>query len=330
MSFRSIKRLKSAVVAIAGAAMLTGCFMVPGKFDSEMELSADGSFTYSYDGEIYLLGLTQLAEMSGEFDDASDASDGPCYDYNDYTDDGDEISDPADEAGSEVEAAADEIETAETTVQSALYRNEPVERECTAEELAERLDAEASRVARRQTEMEQMSALFGGVNPSDPDAGSEIAERLKRQYGWEQVDYIGGGKFDVEFRIASRMTHDFAFPMIEGMTSAQPFVHAYRRNGAVRIDAPGFAPGPGQSGAGIGGGNLGLLGLMMGMDGGSEEAEVLEMLKLMDGSFTLITDGEVLANNTDDGFERLPDGRRRMNWTIDASTEVAPMALIGM
>lgn len=354
MSFISMRRVTGVVAAAAGAALLSGCFMVPGKFESEMELMEDGSFTYSYDGEITLLGLTQLAQMSGGPFGGSSSEvidvDAPCVDYDwdayEAALEGRVAEAEAMEEAAETEdevAAEDAAEEAaaameEATVIDIIDESEySTERECTAEEIAERQE-QADRVNRRnERQARQMSALFGGIDPTDPEAGNEIASRLNRQYGWDNVRYLGNGTFDIEYSVSSRLTHDFSFPMVEGMSAAQPFLYAYRRDGAVRIDAPGLAvnqsaPYPGGMGGMGGMGALNLLAFGMTIDTKDDEEseQIAAMLGDIGGTFTLITHGEVLANNTDEGFERMGDGRRKMTWTVDAQTKIAPMALIGM
>lgn len=43
---------------------LTGCFISPGQFTSELMIEDDASFTFNYEGEIFFLGLSELAKMS--------------------------------------------------------------------------------------------------------------------------------------------------------------------------------------------------------------------------------------------------------------------------
>ena len=56
---------------------------------------------------------------------------------------------------------------------------------------------------------------------------------------------------------------------------------------------------------------------------GSKAPELPEIL----GSFTLTTDGEIMANNTDEGPQADPAGRK-LAWTISKRTAAAPTALI--
>lgn len=343
MSFLTMRRFTGAIIAVAGAALLSGCFMIPGQFKSEMELSADGNFTYSYNGEIHLLGLSQLAQMrGGPFGKGSVGTvdlDEPCYNYNweeDIEGAANEIAAATanDEPLVEIADGAADLGDAPPSIAvgNARYDDSAEERECTAEELAERQEQNERAQDRQERQARQMAALFGGTDPTDPEAGREIASRLSRQYGWNKVEYLGDGKFNIEYRITSQMGHNFAFPMIEGMTAAQPFVYAYRRNNAVRIDAPGLAIAQSTQYPGLYAGGLNLLAFAMTVDdsGDNDTAETIALLQDIGGTFTLITDGEVLANSTDEGFERLTDGRRKMVWTVDSTTEIAPMALIEM
>ena len=277
-------KLRAVALAGAGALMLSGCLLSPGQFTSQLELMKDGSFAYSYDGEIQMLALSKLAEMGNQVDDEFEAM---CWD--------------------------DDFET----------------RECTPGEVAEQKsewDAEAEdRRAKKEREAEQMKAFLGGIDPSDPEAAQELADKLARQRGWNAVEYKGDGLFDVDFAISGRLTHDFTFPTIEKLPMANSFVSVILRDeNQVRIDAPGFAA--------QGGGNpmQGMMAGMAGLAGMSEEADSdgkAPRIVLADGEFSIITDGRILANNTDEG----PQGHARgqlLSWKITPRTEQAPTALI--
>lgn len=277
-------KLRAVALAGASALMLSGCLLSPGQFTSQLELMKDGSFAYSYDGEIQMLALSKLAEMGNQVDDEFEAM---CWD--------------------------DDFET----------------RDCTPGEVAEQKsewDAEADeRRAKNEREAEQMKAFLGGIDPSDPEAAQELADKLARQRGWNTVEYKGDGLFDVDFAISGRLTHDFVFPTIEKLPMANSFVSVILRDeGQVRIDAPGFAA--------QGGGNP-MQGMMAGMAGlaGMSETEGSDgktpRLVLADGEFSIVTDGRILANNTDEGPQRHARGQV-LSWNITPRTEQAPTALI--
>ena len=197
---------------VALAALLAGCLLSPGRFASTLDIRRDGRFSYSYDGQIYLLALSKLAEMGAKAEAQEEFVQQPCHDEED------------DEDG-----AIDE-------------------RECTAEEIAaqkrEWEEGRAEREAKAKREAEMMRAMLGGIDPGDPAAAQELASRLRRQAGWEKVDYKGNGLFEVRFRIAGRLDHDFLFPTMERFPMSNFFVLANRRTGGtLRIDAPGFAMG---------------------------------------------------------------------------------------
>lgn len=287
----SLKRIAAAVLAGASAMLLSGCLLTAGKFQSELALMKDGSFSYSYDGEIQMLALSELASL-GQHAEEQFVTIG-CYDE----------------------------ETFE-------------ERDCTPEELAQQKadwDAGAAeRAEKAKKDAEMAKALLGGVDPSSPEAGREFADRLERQHGWNKVAYLGNGLFDVEFAISGRMTHDFAFPLIERVALGNFFVTTVVRDGdQVRVDAPGFLVQD-QSNP--------MRAAMLGMAGiagaGKEESEdiaevVSPRIVLPQGTFSIVTDGDILANNTDEGPAAHARGKQLV-WSVDAQSQQAPMALIGL
>ena len=335
---------KTGAIAVLGAMVLalTGCMLAPGKFASELELQRDGRFTYRYDGEIYLMAMSQLAEASQRFgeDGEKEFVPQPCYDDN-----------WADEAADEAEAAAEEaapavelnpvsslipatvaVEPAEPVI-AVAYDDDYAftERECTEEELAEQRADYDERMARKKREAEQqaqlMNLFFGGLDPSDPDSADELVKRLKRQRGWKSVEHLGNGKFQVSFELSGTMGHDFVFPTFERFPMNNFLLTAaVREPNTVRIDAPGFAV---QGGEGPMGGMMsGMLGVMQ-IFGDEKDQEKLQDFPELDGTFAIITNGRILANNTDEGPADV-EGMQRLEWIINARTRSAPMALIAL
>lgn len=194
------------------------------------------------------------------------------------------------------------------------------ERPCRPDELAEQKKAwEDQQAAKRKSDAQAAQYLFGGIDPGNPAAAQEIAARLQRQAGWNKVTYLGAGRFAVEYVLSGRLDHDFAFPTVERFPMANAFVQiSLRDDGSVRIDAPGFGPAAG------GGGAAGLIGGL----GGMTPSEGTEKPNPVDGSFTIRTDGAILANNTDEGPIATPTGGKTLDWTVNPRTQTAPMALV--
>lgn len=273
------RRMAAAMLGVI-TLVLAGCMLMPGKFTSALDIRKDGKFTYGYTGEIHLLALSKLAEMGNAAEANAPFKAEPCHDDN--------------------------------------YN----EKTCSAEEVAEqKKEWEASRARaeeRRKKDGESMKAVLGGIDPADPKAAGEFAERLRRQAGWRKVEYRGDGLFLVDFSITGTLDHDFAFPTVERMSMVSPFVQLSRRqDGTLRIDAPGF--GPAQSG-----GPYADLMKAAAMSEGSKDAPTFPKLE---GTFTISTDGQILANNTDEGPKSAPNGQT-LSWTVSTRTAAAPMALI--
>ncbi len=274
--------------ALLAPLLLTGCLLSPGKFNSQLALMKDGSFSYAYKGEIQMLALSKLAEMGADKEDKFEAKD--CYE-----DDG--------------------FET----------------RECTAGEIAAQKEewdagADARRIEKKE-KAERFKAIMGGIDPSDPEAARELVEMLERQKGWNSVSHKGDGLFDVDFAISGQLSHDFAFPVIEKMPIGSSFVSVIlRKDGKVRVDAPGFAAqGAGNPLQGMMGGVMG----MAAMEANKKKDGEPPVFVMPEGTFTIITDGTVLANNTDEGPQASAQGQV-LAWEINARSEQAPTALIDL
>lgn len=291
MNFKPYAKRLGAGLIVLTSLTLASCILLPGKFDSSLDLRSDGTFTFDYEGQMLFLPLSKEfgdRGVDGEVSTTEAVAEEYCYDDNTFD-----------------------------------------ERECTAEELEEfkRQNAEArersNQAARERNE--QMAKMLGGVDPADPEAGQKFAAQLERQAGWDSVKYIGDGLFEVKYAISSRLTHDFAFPAIEGMNFIPPFVQMHRRDGgAIRINAPGYSAQAVTNGM-----NPALL--MFGQSFGSAPTgngkSEIDMANLVNGTFSITTDGEILANNTDQGPVDTETGRR-LSWNVDASSTQAPTALI--
>ena len=290
MAQDTIRRSGTVAILLGMAVALAGCLLAPGKFTSTLDIRRDGAFTYRYTGEIVMLGLTRLAQM-GDAAKATPFAPQPCTDPED--------------AARRHPCSSREIEDQRRQWQA----------ERTAATEKSHRDAEAAK------------AMLGGIDPSDPRAAEELAQRLRKQAGWRSVTYQGDGLFDVDFAISGRLDHDFTFPTIERLPMANAFVTLSRRqDGSVRIDAPGL------SGAAAGGpfGAM-MAGLASAQAPGAPQPGVnapgAKGWPVPDGQFTLLTDAVILANNTDDGPQPA-NGSQRLQWTIGPQSASAPMAMI--
>lgn len=200
-------RRVSGIAALAALCLtLAACLLSPGKFSSTLDVRQDGRFSFAYTGEIYLLGLSKLAEMGDK--PATFAAE--CFHPNTL-----------------VKRPCTAAETAE---QRATWQ----ETQGTAAPDKQKREAEA------------MKVMLGGIDPSSPQAAEELAQRLRKQEGWRRVDYKGDGLFDVDFAISGSLDRDFSFPSIERFPMANAFVSINRRkDGTLRIDAPGFGTAAG-------------------------------------------------------------------------------------
>jgi len=283
------RRCAAVGVAIGIAALLSACFLSPGKFDARLDLKRDGSFHFAYTGEIYLLALSKLADLANKA-----------------------------EAGS-----------GEFIAQPCYEEEEFEERPCTGEEVEQqRKDWETARTeksASADKETAAMRALLGGIDPADPAAAQELTERLRRQEGWRKVEYKGDGLFDVDFAIDSTLSHDFAFPTFERFPMGNFFVMVNLRSGnVVRIDAPAFAAqGAGNPFQGMMSGMAGAMGAFT----DDKDSEGVPVIPEMEGTFTVVTDGDILANNTDEGPVVGPGGKV-LTWKVNKRTPAPPTALI--
>jgi hypothetical protein len=107
---------------------------------------------------------------------------------------------------------------------------------------------------------------------------------------------------------------DFIFPALPDNNLIIPFVALRRRNdGSVLITAPAFTGGGGPMAGAAATANM-----AKGEGGPASRAQ---------GRFTVITDGEILTNNSEDGAAPHPLGRQ-LHWDVSSSSQKVPETLI--
>jgi hypothetical protein len=271
----------------AAPLLLTGCLWGPGKFTSDLTLKKDGNFVLDYRGEIVL-------------------------------------QTPPD-AEAKVEPWKPEMakcfEGMENKSQTQAVITEPGEappkaRPCKASEAAaQKVDYEkqsAERVKSKREEAEQMARMFG-LPGFDEESNRAFAIKLAKYAGYRSVQYRGKGVYDVDYHFDGRATQDFVFPALPDNDFIIPFIAIRRRaDGSVLVTAPAFTGGAGPLGARAGA-----------AAGAMKEGPVSKA----QGRFTIITNGEVLTNNSEDGTAPHALGKQ-VHWDVGSGSSKIPEALI--
>lgn len=132
-----------------------------------------------------------------------------------------------------------------------------------------------------------------------------IGEALTKEAGYRSVTYKGKGVFVVDYQVSGKLTHNFLWPYNLDAEVIFPFVVVEMRGrDQVRVKAPAFgdndSPAKGK--------------------GGDATAK-------LDGTFTLITDGELVSQNNEDGATNA-NGRKTVTWKATPLSKDAPMAVV--
>jgi len=274
--------------------LLTGCLWGPGKFVSDLTLKKNGSFILDYRGEIVL----QTPPESEAKAEPWKAEFAKCFDNGD----------------TEVSLAGQG-----SMASSSVSEEERKPKPCSPTELTKLKkqyeEQAAERAKSKREEAEQMAKMFG-IAGLDDASGREFAAKLSKYAGYRSVQYRGKGVFDVDYHFEGRATQDFVFPMLPDNDFMIPFVSIRRRgDGAVLVTAPAFTGGSGPMGVRAG---AAAAGAMKEGQGPVSRAQ---------GRFTVITDGEILTNNSEDGAAAHPAGKQ-VHWDVSSSSSKIPETLI--
>ena len=190
-------------------------------------------------------------------------------------------------------------------------------RPCTAAETAKlkvQYEKEsADKAIAKRKDNEEMAKAFG--LPGLDDASNQaFAAKLMKYAGWRSVTYRGKGVFDVDYHFEGRATQDFLFPALPDNDLIIPFIAIRRRSdGSVLITAPALTGGAGPLASRAGSAATSKM-----SDGPQSRAE---------GRFTVITDGEILTNNSEDGAAPHAVGRQ-VHWDVGPGSNKIPETLI--
>lgn len=179
-------------------------------------------------------------------------------------------------------------------------------------------DGNSDGMGQKQSDPKQaaMGEIFGGAVPGDDEGLKKFAAQLAKYDGWNKVEYVGDNLFEVEYAMSGTFDQMFAFPTIPGAIMQFPFVQIVRRSGGeLEVLTPAMA------------GQASLAGAMAPMVMGSKAED--KQTQPIDGTFTIVTDGEVLVNNTQDGLT-VTGSTKNMRWKVDGTTgpDGSPRAII--
>ena len=138
-----------------------------------------------------------------------------------------------------------------------------------------------------------------------------IAAALSKEKGFRSARYMGNHRFEIDYAISGRLTHNFLFPFNSDAEIVLPFVAVeLRGDDRVRVKAPGYSNGFDKSRE------------PMGQSGPGDDAS-----KALDGRFTLTTDAEIVSQNQEDGAQNIAGGKKIV-WRITPLTSEAPMVTL--
>lgn len=277
------------LLVAAAPLLLAGCLWTPGKFTSELALRKGGAFVLDYRGQVIL----QLPEDKAEPPVPWNQAMAHCF------------------TGRAPELRSGPEVVVETGVEA------PKKRQCTAAEIAalkaRHREQAAEQANKKSKEAEQMAKLFG-LPGADDESNRRFAASLLKYKGWRSVVYRGKGAFDVDYHFEGRADQDFAFPLMPDSNLIVPFLTIRRRNdGSVLVTAPGLTGGSGPFGA-----RALAMGLPDSDKGPKSRAE---------GRFTIITDGDILTNNSEDGPDVAPTGKQ-VHWVVGPGSQRVPEMLV--
>ncbi len=348
-------------VACVSSFSLSGCLILPGEFTSDMTVRGNGDFSFSYKGQIQLVGLANLLKNDFLNDSASSEFKAVCY--ADTVEPASEVSDDfivedkkdnvamtddkgfsivparyfataisadqdAEDAASEAAKAADEAAQAADDAAAAISSWESNERECTPAEISQQKkewDTQQADKKKRDEQGRKMAEMMlGGIDPENPETIKRFTREVERLAAWHKVEHLGNGVFMVDYSTTGKLADDYAFPIIPRYALGEPMIHITRwDNKRVRVEAPAFKTDPEMSMSAL----LGMGSMAAGMLGksGSDKAPA-EPVKIK-GTFTLTTDARILANNSEEGPEE-SGGLQKLVWDIGPASYGAPMALL--
>lgn len=339
------------VAASLACLSLSGCLILPGEFVSAMTVRKNGDFSFSYKGQIQLVGLANL--LNNNLFGANNSAEFKAICWNETiepaVDNMDSIrteinrDDVAMSKGwniktaafQNVEKAAEETpNTAKNTTEDAAEADisvggwESGERECTPDEIKQQKavwDTEQADKKKRDEQGRKIAEMMlGGIDPENPETIKRFTREVERLSAWHKVEHIGNGVFMVDYSTSGKLADDYAFPVIPRYALGEPMIHITRwDNGRLRVEAPAFRSDPELSLSSL----IGMGSMASSFLGKSGTDKMPAEPIAIKGSFTLTTDAKILANNSEEGPDSAT-GMQILRWDVGPALYGAPMALL--
>lgn len=184
---------------------LSSCIFVPGRFDSALDIRKDGTFSFSYKGEII---FETLGSEQGPSKNIEVWNDKSAF------------------CGVDAQNATLQCSTEEIAEQRLEWETE-------RKLYGPKADDDSAELIR----------IFD-IDPRNESSFQPFADELKKQKGWKKVSYLGKGEFDVEYAISGRLDHDFMFPVFPKFNMLDPFVIIrVGQSDTLHIATPGLPGG---------------------------------------------------------------------------------------
>ena len=275
------------MVVAVTALSLTGCLWTPGKFTSELALRKSGAFVLDYRGEIIL----QLPKDNDQPATWNSKSMVRCH-------------------------RSGNVEVFPAIAGGMGDEDDDPVRACTAAEIAKaktQYEREAAKRSEQQGKSNEEMAKAFGLPGLDDESNRAFAAKLMKYEGWRSVRYRGSGVFDVDYHFEGRATQDFLFPTLPDNDLIIPFIAIRRRtDGSVLVSAPAMTGGAGPIAA---------------RAGAAAAAAPGAPVSKAQGRLSVITDGEIMTNNSEDGAAPHAIGRQ-VHWDISPASTKIPETLI--
>jgi hypothetical protein len=136
--------------------------------------------------------------------------------------------------------------------------------------------------------------------------GKAIAEALSKEVGYRSAEYLGEGKFRVDYAMSGRLDRSFVYPVNLDAKSIIPWIVVeVRTDRTARIKAIAFGdPDEGMGSA---------------AKPGDQEKE-------RSGTFTFTTDAELVMQNNEDGMA--PGPGTKVVWKVTPTSKTVPTAVV--